>query len=264
LSNVLSDFAGKARLGVMAYNILLVDDDREFREEFRDFLYDYNVIEASNGKGALELLSRPNEIDVVILDVIMPGLSGTEVLKRIKAICPDLGVIILTGHGSKGTVIEALKGKADDYIEKPIDIHKTKEIIERLIQQRKPPGDVIPGGFDAKIKRVIHFVERNYDKRVSLKDAARLVALSPKYFSRVFKVKVGVGFNEYRLKIRMEKAARLLETTDYSVDEISYSIGYENPESFARLFKKIRGCTPTAYRNRWRRRRRKSRHDPTP
>ena len=54
----------------MAYNILLVDDDREFREEFRDFLHDYNVVEASNGNEALELLSRPNEIDVVILDVM--------------------------------------------------------------------------------------------------------------------------------------------------------------------------------------------------
>jgi two-component system response regulator YesN len=233
----------------MAYNILLVDDDKVFREEFRDFLYDYNVVEASNGKEALDLLSRPNEIDVVILDVVMPGLPGTEVLKHIKAMCPDLGVVILTGHGSKSTVVEALKGRADDYIEKPIDIHRTREIVQRLIEQRKPPEGVAPGGIDARMTRVEHFLRRNYDKRVTLKDAARLVALSPKYLSRIFKARTGMSFGGFRLRVRMEKAAELLEKTDYSIEEISYKLGYENAESFARLFKRIKRCTPTDYRN---------------
>ena len=245
----------------MAYNILLVDDDREFREEFSDLLYDYRVIEASNGEEALATLSRPNEIDLVVLDVIMPGLKGTEVLKRMKAMYPDLSVVILTGHGSKATVIEALKGKADDYIEKPVDIHRARDIIEQLIRQKKLPGDIVPGGVDAKIKRIIHFLDRNFEKRVSLKDAARLVGLSPKYLSRVFKEKTGSGFDEYRLKVRMDKAAELLDTTDYSVEEISSRIGYENAESFARLFKKIRGCTPTGHRERRHKSKSKPRHN---
>ena len=232
----------------MAYNILLVDDDREFRDEFSDLLYDYRVIQASNGEEALAVLSRPNEIDVVILDVIMPGLKGTEVLKRIKAMDPDLGVIILTGFGTKATVIEALKGKADDYIEKPVDIPRAREIIKRLIKHREPPGQAVPGGLDAKIERVIHFLDRNFEKRVSLKEAAELVALSPKYLSRVFKERTGKGFEEYRLEVRMDKAGELLETTDFSVEEISYRVGYENAESFTRLFKKIKGCTPTQHR----------------
>ncbi|MGD9403185.1 MAG: response regulator, partial [bacterium] len=117
----------------MAFNVLLVDDDDEFREEFCDFLCDYNVVQASCGEEALEVLRRPNEIDVVILDVVMPGLSGTEVLKIIKAENPGLGVVILTGQGTKRTVIDALKGRADDYIEKPVDIPKAVEIIERLL-----------------------------------------------------------------------------------------------------------------------------------
>jgi YesN/AraC family two-component response regulator len=245
----------------MAYNILLVDDDKEFREEFRDFLYDYGVIEASSGEEALAALSRPNEIDVVILDVIMPGLKGTEVLKRIKAMCPGLGVIILTGHGTKATVIEALKGRADDYIEKPVDIHRTREIVERLIRKKQLPGEAPPGGLDAKIKRVVHFLDRNYDKRVSLKDAAELVALSPKYLSRVFKETTGTGFDEYRLMVRIDKAEELLVTTDYSVEEIAYRVGYENAESLARLFKKMRGCTPTTHREKRRAEGTEPKHD---
>ena len=234
----------------MAFSILLVDDDKEFREELCDFLHDYNVIEASNGKEALDLLSGPNEIDVVILDVVMPGPSGTVVLKRIREMYPDMGVIILTGHGSKDTVIEALKGRADDYVEKPVDIHKTRGIIERIIREKMPLGDVAPGGVDAKIARVMQFVERNYEKRVSLADAAGLVALSPKYLSRLFKLRVGTGFSEYKIQVRIEKGAELLESADYTIDEISFRVGYENPESFIRLFKKIKGCTPTQYRKR--------------
>jgi len=235
-------------VNTMAFNILLVDDDREFREEFRDFLYDYNVLEASDGKEALGLLSQPNEIDLVILDVVMPGPSGTEVLKRIKELYPNMGVVILTGYGTKDTVIDALKGKADDYMEKPVDIHKARDIIDRLIKERMPAGEAPPGGQDAKIARVMRFVERNYDKRLSLEEAAELVALSPKYFSRFFKEKVGIGFSEYRLKVRIEKAAQLLESTDYTIDEISFKVGYENSESFTRLFKKVRGCSPTEHR----------------
>lgn len=239
----------------MAFNVLLVDDDREFREEFCDFLCDYNVVEAGNGEEALKILSRPNEIDIVILDVVMPGLPGTEVLKLIKARYPDLGVIILTGQGTKKTVIDALKGRADDYIEKPVDIPRTQEIIERLLSRRIQPADAPPGGVEANLKKVMLFLDRNYDKRVSLRDAAALVALSPKYLSRLFKEKVGIGFNEYRLKVRMEKAIELLETTDYGIAEISYKLGYENPESFARLFARVAGCTPTEYRTQGRNRR---------
>ena len=239
----------------MAFNVLVVDDDDEFREEFCDFLCDYNVIQASCGQEALDILRKPNEIDVVILDVVMPGLSGTEVLKIIKAENPDLGVIILTGQGTKKTVIEALKGRADDYIEKPVDIPKTQEVIERLLSKRIQPVESPPGGADEKIHKIMQFLDRNYDRRVSLDDAASLVALSPKYLSRLFKEKVGIGFNEYRLKARTEKAIQLLETTDYTVAELSYRLGYENPESFARLFAKVVGATPTEYRAEARRRR---------
>ena len=112
----------------MPYNILLVDDDEDFRYEFRELFDDYNIVEAKNGLDALDLLKKPNEIDLVVLDVVMPGLRGTQVLKEIKSISPELGIIILTGHSSKDTAIAALKGKADDYIEKPLNIQKAKEI----------------------------------------------------------------------------------------------------------------------------------------
>jgi len=62
--------------------ILVVDDDKDLRSEIKDFLEDYKVVGASNGKEALGILRKPNCIDLVILDVIMPGLNGIEVLRK--------------------------------------------------------------------------------------------------------------------------------------------------------------------------------------
>jgi len=233
----------------MPYNILLVDDDREFREEFRDYLEDYEVIEASNGEEALELLKRPNVIDLVILDVMMPGLRGTQVLKEMKKIAPHVGIIILTGYGSEDVAVEALRGDADDYIRKPLDLDKTKEIIERLLETKQGEADIENLGIEGKIERVKRFVERNYHKKVCLKHAAAAVYLSTKYLSRIFKQNTGIGFSDYKLKIKVEKAKELLRKTGYNIDQISDKMGYQNTESFIRIFKKFTGYTPTEYRN---------------
>ena len=236
----------------MPYNILLVDDDREFRDEFRDYLEDYEVIEACNGEEALKLLKKPNVIDLVILDVMMPGLRGTEVLKEMRNIDPDLGIIILTGYSSESVAIEALKGHADDYIQKPLDIDRAKEIIERLLETKKEEADIDIIGIKGKIERVKRFAQRNYHKKVCLKDAAQAVYLSPKYLSRIFKQSTGKSFSEYKLKIKIEKARELLSKTGYNVNQIAEKLGYKNVESFIRLFKKLAEYTPTEYRKKFR------------
>lgn len=232
----------------VAFTILLVDDNKDFRAEFRDCLDEYNVVEAASGQEALDALRKPNEIDLVLLDVVMPGMRGTDVLRAIKKMQPDLAVVMLTGYGTKGTVIEALKGRADDFVEKSGDPEKTKEVIARLLRDRPGRREADIGGVGAKIKRVTYFLERNYDKNVSLKDAAALAYLSPKYLSRVFKQEAGIGFNQYKAKVKANRAARLLVETAYNVDEISARLGYANPESFARLFKSVIGMAPSAYR----------------
>ena len=75
-------FLNKSKKNLSSENrILLVDDDSELREEIRDFLEDYGVTEVSSGDEALQILKKPNEIDLIILDVMMPGKNGLEVLK---------------------------------------------------------------------------------------------------------------------------------------------------------------------------------------
>ncbi|OGX17327.1 MAG: hypothetical protein A3K83_01290 [Omnitrophica WOR_2 bacterium RBG_13_44_8b] len=242
----------------MPDKILIVDDDPEFRSELKDYLEDYQVMEASDGRGALELLSRANEIGVVILDVSMPGVSGTEILKEIKKTDPGLGIIILTGHSSKDVAIEALKGHADDYIEKPPDIPRIKESIERLLEKKDGTGETGAMDIRGKVEKVKRFIERNCYKKITLQDASQSVCLSPKYLSRIFKQYTRKGFSEYKLGIKINKARMLLEKTGYNINQISDKLGYENAESFIRQFKNLTHNTPTEYRRKIRKNKNKS------
>lgn len=235
----------------MPYNILLVDDDEDFRYEFRELFNDYKIIEASNGEKALEIIKKPNEIDLVVLDVVMPGIRGTKVLREIKKISPDLGIVILTGHSTKDTAIESLKGHADDYLEKPLNITKAKEIIDTLLKNKGIINFDDGTDINDKIERVKQFTQKNYHKKVSLNDVADLVYLSPKYFSRIFKEKTGMGFNDYKLNIKIDNSKELLKNTNFNIDEISYKMGYENAESFIRIFKKLTNFTPTEFREKF-------------
>jgi two-component system response regulator YesN len=231
----------------MSYNILIVDDDELFREEFREALPEFHVVEASNGSEALDLLKKPNEIDLVVLDVKMPGLSGTQVLSEIKKIAPRLGTVILTGYGTKEVAVEALRGHADDYIEKPMDMPRARGVLERLLQSR--PGELNPAGdLKGKIGKLKNFLERNVDKKVSLEDAAGVVFLSPKYLSRVFKLETGMGFSEFQQQLKLAKARELLESTSFNINQVAEMLGYQNTETFLRLFKKATGTTPSVYR----------------
>ncbi len=232
----------------MPYNILLVDDDSSFREELKCALEDYNAIEAASGEEALEKLRQPNEIDLVVLDVVMPGMRGTEVLKEIKKCYPELGVIMLTGHSSKDVAVESLKGRADDYIEKPVDPVRLIEAIERLLKAKNGRDKIDECDIKGKMEHVKRFIERNYHKMVSLDDAAVVAGISPKYLSRAFMEAAGIGFNEYKTKIKIEKAKEWLETSGYDVNQIASKLGYQNVESFIRAFKKYTRSTPSHYR----------------
>ncbi|MFA5138263.1 MAG: response regulator [Elusimicrobiota bacterium] len=230
--------------------ILLVDDDETFREEFAESFSEYEIVHASNGEEALAILKRPNEIDLVILDVRMPGMGGLTVLDRIKEIAPDVGAIILTGYSSKDTAIGALRGKADDYIEKPFDIDKTRAIVERILSAKKDAYRQESADVGDKIEHVKRFLRRNRFRKVTLQDAAATVCLSPKYLSRVFQEQAGVSFNEFRIALKMEEAKDLLGRTHYNIDQISEKLGYQNTESFIRQFKKVVGQAPSAFRRR--------------
>ncbi|MBP8828115.1 MAG: response regulator [Desulfobacter sp.] len=102
--------------------ILIVDDEKDFVEMFylRLTKQGEKVSTAFSGQEALDLLEK-TQIDVVILDIRMPGMDGIETLKKIKESYPLVEVILLTGHGSTETAVEGMKAGAFEYLMKPAD-----------------------------------------------------------------------------------------------------------------------------------------------
>ncbi len=117
--------------------VLLVDDEEEFLELLCERLTNRGmcVTTAQSGSEALEIIDQ-NEFDIIVLDLSMPGMDGIETMKRIKARTPQTETIMLTGHASLQSGIEAMKSGAEDYLEKPLDINVLIQKIHNA-QQKK-------------------------------------------------------------------------------------------------------------------------------
>ena len=117
-------------------NILVVDDEMGPRESMKMILHPfYNVYAAESGSDAIELLGQ-NAIDLVTLDLKMPGLPGIKVLEKVKQHDPDIEAIIITGYGSMDTAVEGLRLGAFDYIAKPFDVNHILSLVKCALDRR--------------------------------------------------------------------------------------------------------------------------------
>jgi cyclic di-GMP phosphodiesterase len=118
-------------------NILIVDDEIGPRESLRMILKpNYNVYAVENGYAAIQMIQQ-TEMDVLTLDLKMPGMSGIDTLKEIRVIDPDVMIIIITGYGTLKSAIEAIRYGVFDYIPKPFNVPEILSIIDKSIQRRK-------------------------------------------------------------------------------------------------------------------------------
>lgn len=117
-------------------------------------------------------------------------------------------------------------------------IWKMKEIYE----------EIRAGKQSLPVVKAKQFIDKNYEKPISLESVAKEVYLSPAYFSAVFKKEVGVNFSDYLAQVRIERAKRLLTNIKYSVAEVAAAVGYPDQRYFSRVFKKLTGVNPLEYR----------------
>ena len=122
---------------VNASNILIVDDEIGPRESLRMILKPYyNIFTAESGYAAIQMVQQVG-LDVVTLDLKMPGISGIDTLKEIRGIDQDVMVIIVTGYGTLQSAIEAIRYGVFDYIPKPFNVPEIMSIIDKAVQRRK-------------------------------------------------------------------------------------------------------------------------------
>jgi DNA-binding NtrC family response regulator len=117
--------------------LLIVDDEEKFLEAIakRLRMKDFDVTTASNGKDALKV-AKKGRFDVAILDLKMPDMEGTEVLKVLKGKHKYLEAVMLTGHGTIGSAVECTKLGAFGYLEKPYDFDKLVDVLQQAYKAR--------------------------------------------------------------------------------------------------------------------------------
>ncbi|MCX8118911.1 MAG: response regulator [Desulfobacterota bacterium] len=120
-------------------NILVIDDEQIMRDGSSRILSKdgWGVITAENGQSGLEVIRhRSNEIDVILLDLMMPGMNGMEVLEHIREIDPSLLVIVITGYATVESAVEAMKRGAYDFIPKPFTPDQLRIVVRRALEKR--------------------------------------------------------------------------------------------------------------------------------
>ena len=122
----------------MQFNILIIDDEKNIREGLSDALEleGYNTVVAENGKLGLERIAK-GDIDLVITDLRMPELSGEMVLEKVVAENPSIPVIVLTGHGSIDSAVDAMRKGAYNFLTKPLNLDQLTMIVKRALQSRE-------------------------------------------------------------------------------------------------------------------------------
>jgi len=153
-------------------NILVVDDERSIRNTLKDVLeYEKHAVElAEDGVTALQLIQQ-KEFDLVLCDIKMPRMDGTELLEKIMEVSPDTQVVMISGHGNIETAVESIKKGAFDFIEKPLDLNRLLVTIKnaldktqllthtRVLKKKVSKGYEIVGQSEA-IRKVLEMADK--------------------------------------------------------------------------------------------------------
>ena len=240
--------------------VLIIDDNNDIRTYLRTVLSEsYNVSEASDGKSGLELARRIVP-DIILSDIMMPIMDGLEFcqeLKTDKAIS-HIPVILLTARNLDEQRAEGYEHGADAYIAKPFSLRLLLSRIENLIESRKKLSQVLSKGVeDDQIGNLSNETDRSFLKQLrkiiqenlansdlSVEQIGDEIGLSRVQLYRKVKALTGNSPVEIVRKARLTRARHILQTTERTVSEIAYSVGFSTPSYFSKCYKEEFGENP--------------------
>lgn len=256
------------------YRLLIVDDEHVIREGLRMLPWKENQIEVvgimKNGVEAAEWING-HEVDILLTDIRMPGMSGIELSKMMLELYPHAKAILLTGYAEFKYAKEAISLGICGYILKPSTpdeiINTMKMACEKFeyensqltkIQQMETeiqdysmlvkPSEKLMDEEDDRIGQIIHYIYDHYDKELSLSVLAEQFHFTTVYLSHYIKRETGCTFLEILTSIRMYYAAKYLKESKLRNGEICQRIGMADERYFGQVFKKRYGMTPYEYR----------------
>ncbi len=182
--------------------------------------------------------------DILLTDIVMPGLSGIDLVRRLHEAGQSPHVLLLSGFSEFEYARTAVRLGCDDYLLKPVNLEELKESLRKAVAAVGERGAEPPGGLAAEIAQ---FVEENFARPLTLEEVARRFFLHPNSLSRLFPRELGKTFHEYLRDVRLKHAKSLL-AAGRSPAEVGALVGYPDPSHFSRVFKRATGVSPGAYR----------------
>ena len=241
-------------------NLILVDDDilhtqhLEKSIQWGDFGFK-NPICFSDSAQAIGYL-KENDVDAVITDIEMPTFTGLDIASFCKQNSPKTRIILFSECCDFENARMAIKsGNVVDYVKKPVDCAEFSESLKTLVYFLKespylPAVSSTLGRGDAIIEKAYEYMQKNYDKNISLGVVADYIHISQSYLSLYFKKTTKKNFIDALTEIRMQNVIKLLNETSYSIEKICGMVGYKNASHFRKMFKRYFGTTPTKYKKR--------------
>jgi len=247
------------------YRLVIIEDEYEIRTSLCNYIpWDELGFEVEaqmeNGLQCLDYI-RKNQIDVILTDIKMPGMSGLELAETLFKQKSNVKIVLLSGYREFEFAQKAIMYGVKYYITKPTKYAELAQIFLALkdeldseydyasVQNTGSQENIENLGFNEKIIRTVKkYVRENY-RNATLENAAKLVYMNPYYLSKFFKDKTEQNFSDFVTICRMEEASNLLKDIKYKVYEVSMLVGYSSPKNFTRAFKKYFGNTPKEYRN---------------
>lgn len=248
---------------------------------------DENVLTAANGREVLSLYAQYHPI-VLVLDIRMPGVDGLEAAKQIREKDPSCSIIFLTAFDEFSYARKAISVRAMDYLLKPCEDSELEASVAEGIRAARETARIMQSagalrkkesaadteaenesgvradsvhleerGTDQKEdgevsgseqREILSCIEENFMKELSVQDMASRFGYNDAYFCRIFKQLFGKSFVTYLTDFRIEKAKELMAQSSESVKEIARAVGYEDSNYFAKVFRRITGMSPSAYR----------------
>lgn len=244
--------------------ILLIEDDNDVREFLRIELSTYFEVEtASDGISGYDYAAN-NAVDLIVCDVLMPGMTGFEVTRKLKDNfeTSHIPIILATALTANDKQIEGFKSGADAYITKPFSTEVLINRIFQLIEQRDrlrekfstdlsmvTPITVTNDKDKEFVDRLNEIIEKNISNdALTAEDFASMMGHSRTIFFRKVKGLTGYTPKEYLKMLRLKKAAELLRHPDITIANVAYKVGFSDPLYFSKCFKAQFNQSPTTYR----------------
>lgn len=255
---LLKPFSGKKlgewfeslRTAESAGPVLVVDDDVQARALYQNLIADTwprNPIHfAENGEQAVEFLKKTIP-SFVLLDLVMPKMDGFQVLEQMRLDQRTCKVPVVILSGKLLTFEDVARLNYANVVFQSKEILSTDEIIHILRQTFS--GDSRLGQPTSLIvKQSLAYLHQNFNQQVSRGALAESVGVSDHYLTQIFHQEMGISPMECLTRLRIQKARELLRTTNDLVTLIAQQVGFDDPAYFSRVFRKITGISPQAYR----------------